>query len=423
MINKFIRKCLVIFSIVCIFVNLGYKCLNAFGKNTSSIQQRAIAADSISKSSVFSQKGKIYIIDNIIDLNGSEASIADGGELSFKGGIIRNGILVGNNTRLYYSTGVIFDNVIIKGSWICPNISTSMFADLSKDNDLQNVFALASNSIDNVISIENANYWLFASESAKECVRIPSCTKVINNGTISFRPNDLKSYSMLYIRDAHNITITGNGKIQGDRYEHTGTTGEWGTGIKIMHSSIIKITGQNISRTWGDGIYIGKDSRNITIESCQFDELRRLGIAIIWGRDISVMNCCFRNISGTNPQCAIDIEPNRYQCVDNVTIDSVKIMDCEGGLKISGSKGLRTSRITYNNCDIKVRGKRPFILTGCESVKIKNTVIRNEGLDNAIRIIKVKNVDIDNVTIYGTTRKPYYLKQCGNSKISNITLR
>ena len=82
-------------------------------------------------------------ITDIIDLNGEQLVIPENFTLSFNDGVVRNGIIVGNNTAVIAEDNkIIFEDVIISGTWSVSNIHSSWFS--NNENCLQNVLALTS---------------------------------------------------------------------------------------------------------------------------------------------------------------------------------------------------------------------------------------------------------------------------------------
>ncbi|HEY4197104.1 MAG TPA: glycosyl hydrolase family 28-related protein [Mucilaginibacter sp.] len=110
------------------------------------------------------------------------------------------------------------------------------------------------------------------------------------------------------------------GKIVGDRYQHLGTTGEWGMGMGINGSSNIKVTGTRIIDCWGDGITIS--SFNCVLKNVICDNNRRQGLTIGSSDSLMVDSCSFTHTNGTAPQDGIDIEP------DAGTAQRVHITNC-----------------------------------------------------------------------------------------------
>lgn len=102
---------------------------------------------------------KSIVVSSDVDLRGANIDLPKGFTLEIKGGRIKNGTLIGNQTKLKCS-GKVFNRVQIKGSWNVPEISTSMFTDLSYDNALKDVLALAHPKVQNTIVIEKGDYYV-----------------------------------------------------------------------------------------------------------------------------------------------------------------------------------------------------------------------------------------------------------------------
>ena len=95
-----------------------------------------------------------YIINSDIDLQGKIMQIPDGCTLVFKKGIIKNGTIIGQNTKIRYN-GNCFENIDIKGSWIVPVIKSSMFRDFS-GKDIQSIANLQNPHIINEYTLIKA---------------------------------------------------------------------------------------------------------------------------------------------------------------------------------------------------------------------------------------------------------------------------
>ncbi|MFJ7681470.1 right-handed parallel beta-helix repeat-containing protein [Peribacillus butanolivorans] len=128
-------------------------------------------------------------------------------------------------------------------------------------------------------------------------------------------PNDKSSYEIIEIHDVENVSIKGNAVIEGERKEHTGTTGEWGMGISIRGSENIHLENLTVRDCWGDGIYIGSTekknfNKNITIENSILENNRRQGISVISAINLKIVNPIVKDTRGTSPESGIDLEPN-----------------------------------------------------------------------------------------------------------------
>lgn len=350
----------------------------------------------------FSQiNDKIIIASGIIDLHGATKCLPKNYTLIVKNGIIKNGTLIGNQTKLQCS-GKIFDNVHIKGIWNIPHISTSMFADLSYENALKDVLALAHPKVQNTIIIEKGDYQLVVQKNADVCLAVPSNSTLIINGTVRLKPNYYPRCDIIRAK-GNNIKISGSGSIVGDKHTHLGTDGEWGMGIRFhgaINSSVRDLT---IKDCWGDCIYVGGNSKNVTIENCWLDHGRRQGISVTKADDIIIRNCKISNVGGTKPEYAIDLEPNANDTVDHITIENVETVACEGGvLATIGKKNVEKKRIgqvTIRNCKLNALSKYPIRMKKCDDVSIENCTINATNEKAAICSSDISNLAVNGNTI------------------------
>jgi len=134
------------------------------------------------------------------------------------------------------------------------------------------------------------------------------------NSKIKLAPNDKGQYEMLRMHDVENVILY-NAHVEGDKYKHIGTNGEWGMGISIRGAKNIKLYNSVAKYCWGDGIYLGiteKSSNNVNviITNTLLDDNRRNGISIIAAENLWVTHLVVANTNGTPPMAGIDIEPD-----------------------------------------------------------------------------------------------------------------
>ena len=141
-----------------------------------------------------------------------------------------------------------------------------------------------------------------------------------SNKTITFlsgsklvlKPTSYGDYNIINIQMATNVTLN-NPVIVGDRYNHTGTDGEWGSGLAINGSINVTINSPTITNCWGDGIHMGQkggvNNQNITIKNayCQYN--RRNGISVTNAVGLDLESPYAGYCDGTTPFTGIDIEP------------------------------------------------------------------------------------------------------------------
>lgn len=148
----------------------------------------------------------------------------------------------------------------------------------------------------------------------------PSQSKLI------MKPNNKSRYSLLLIRDVQNVKIY-NVKMEGDRYQHLNSEGQWGMGIRVFGAKNVKIVNPIIEKMWGDGIYIGgprgKESKSIDVYNAVLDNNRRNAISITSADGVNIYNALCANSNGNLPKGGIDIEPNSNENV----IDNIKLIN------------------------------------------------------------------------------------------------
>jgi parallel beta-helix repeat protein len=399
-----------------------------------------MSKDTVSVSALGHLEGDKILIVQDVDLKGTVCMIPKGKTLVFKRGTIRNGTLVGNNTQIECKKNA-FDKVTIQGKWNVPEISTKLFKDLSYENALKDVVALSYPKVKNSIIIEAGYYIVKASKEPSTCISISDNTELIINGTIRLLSNDLRNYNII-AASGNSITIKGKGTIIGDKHTHTGTEGEWGMGISLKGAENTKVSGLTIKDCWGDCIYVGGDSKNVLIERCTLDHGRRQGISVTKANGVTIRNCTITNVSGTNPQYAIDIEPNRRDSVDNIQIENVIVRDCEGGLLATRGKPKDDAKtpwignVTIRNCQVSCKSKRPISIKRCEEVEIEKCTLYAQKGRTAISVTETGKAIVRNNTasidgsiiekakngakqIMGKGKDPIHVKTIGQSVVMN----
>lgn len=342
--------------------------------------------------------GETVVITEDIDLQGQTMDLPSDVKLSFQGGVIKNGTIIGDETRIDCQS-VAFDNVSIKGSWDVSVIYSSWFRSLDNVNALREVFAMTSPDRDNKVIISEGEYSVAVYKASESCLEIGSNTQVQLDGTIKMLQNHYSGCNVVSISGC-NVSLDGKGAIIGDKDSHLGTKGEWGMGINVSNAKDIHISGITVKDCWGDCIYIGKESEDVTVDSCTLENGRRQGISVTSATDVTIRNVIIKNIGGTAPGYAIDIEPNKDERIDNVLIDGINASDCEGGIFSTGhAVNAFIGSIIIKNCTIENTTKMPIRMEKCSSVSISGCKISNYPTLTAIRCNNVDSVDIRHNTI------------------------
>ena len=183
-------------------------------------------------------------------------------------------------------------------------------------------------------------------------------------------PSTLERHYVLWLDAVDNVEIYGLGsgdeiaEIIGERYQHRGTTGEWGQGIRAAGASHVTIMNVRISDFWGDGITIvrksGVNCQHVTISNVICTNNRRQGMSLTGVDHIEVVDSEFSHTNGTAPQDGLDVEPDPGGRVSDVLIRRCRFNDNKG-----------------NGLEFNALAGEEFVVTG---VEVRNNDIEfNEG--------------------------------------------
>ena len=255
-----------------------------------------------------------------------------------------------------------------------------------------------------MLVISEGNYLLRVKEEGGACLIIGDNMQLVIDGTLRLASNEFKSCDIIRVEGCH-VKIYGKGSIIGDRFIHIGYQGEWGMGIRMDGSSDVTVSGLTIANCWGDCIYIGGGSKNTQISDCLLRGSRRQGISITKADGVTISSCRIANISGTNPQYAIDIEPNKRCVVDNVLIRDVTVTDCEGGFRATLGKrtygNARIGKVEIRNCHVMAKSRHTIHFAGCDQAVVKDCVIEIRIGEKPILSRMVGNLsEMNNQVIY-----------------------
>lgn len=280
----------------------------------------------VSFESQVTQANKIYVIHDDFTLS-SNVTIPDNCVLEFDGGSVNGAYTItGNNTDIITKHNNIFSNDIgIAGTWLVDRIFSSWFKNIvGSTNKLEVICNFLRDDIYQELIIEQGTY-NFSYENptwSSGPINLASNTKLILNGILDFKTynnTDACGYAIVHAYGKSNVTITGNGKIYGDR-ETNNTNTEQGHGILLysntpntMHNFLIE--GITVEYTSGDSINLGHYIYDVEIRRCRFKYARRVGVAIYTGERFNIHDNYFEGIGrtvegivGKRPMAAIEIE-------------------------------------------------------------------------------------------------------------------
>lgn len=201
----------------------------------------------------------IYEIESNVDLEGKTIVFPSGCLLLFKGGCIKNGEIVGNLADIDCNghTKSIFKNISILGTWKCSQIIIS-WIDYHNDGMIQSILRLQNPDVfQEIVFPEDSIEWMPTAKTSY-LADIKSNCRVIINGMIKTRSNNLFSNEVFYVNNQQNVIIEG-GEIIGDCDSHIpvkGNTSEGCHGIRIRGGHNITIKNVILRSHNGDGIFV-----------------------------------------------------------------------------------------------------------------------------------------------------------------------
>lgn len=223
-------------------------------------------------------------------------------------------------------------------------------------------------------------------------------------------PNASGNYAILAVFGASYVTIVG-GTLLGERSVHSGSSGEWGNGLSIINSQHVVVEGVTAKECWGDGFYVTGRSSDVTLCNVIADHNRRQGLTITSGNALVVKNSTFKNTTGTEPECGINVEPNSGDYVDGVLITGCSLTNnAGGGFQCGTPVAVATAavNIVLDQNTVKGNGQNPSAgdyrhaikVTVFDGVKITG----NQVLDNIGGGIELTD-DATNTLVKGNTVK------------------
>jgi hypothetical protein len=133
---------------------------------------------------MMNQPNTIYEIRYDFDLNGETIEVLEGCTLKFEGGMLKNGTLEGNYTRIFAHIAKIVKNIIFSGTWDIQKVYTEWFDEENDSKSLQSAIIAAELFLSPIYLTKNEYHiqnviFLFNT-------RIIGNNKIINgdNGTI-----------------------------------------------------------------------------------------------------------------------------------------------------------------------------------------------------------------------------------------------
>ncbi len=247
-------------------------------------------------------------------------------------------------------------------------------------------------------------------------------------------PNNQGNSVVVLVGAVSNVNIVG-GTIIGERATHVGTTGEGGMGLTISGSSHIVVQGVTAKECWGDGFYIGDESKDVSVCNLVADHNRRQGLTITSVDGLAVRNSTFKNTAGIAPEAGIDIEPNVGEMVNNVLITGCNSSNNAGngfatGVPIANTglsfiRNLVVDANTFNANGLNPEDgylRNGVLVTNSDGNRITNNTISNTVGRGILLRSNATNTVIQGNQVTGSSQAGIYLSQCSGSPVSGNTV-
>lgn len=262
------------------------------------------------------------------------------------------------------------------------------------------------------LHIPDGDFVVTPTSSRQHCLFPKSNTNIVFSGKarLIVAGNDQTGYSAIRCNGVFNVNIFG-ANIVGDRDSHIGTTGESGMCISITNSFNLAIHGANLSKAWGDGIYVGGgagiESANIFIDTVTIDNCRRNGISIVSCKGAKLNGITSSNHSGvTGTGSGIDLEPNAGTVVTNIALSNIECYGNAGSGIVSSATNVSGVNIHCHN-----NSQRGLYVAVEDPHEFTNVHLNNNG-DHGLYLNAVSNFTAMNVYSYSNTGDGIRMTNC-----------
>lgn len=304
--------------------SIGYDADNKFFGNTK-------ASIDLITSSVYPFRN--IIISNDVDLNGLTLNLPANIGLKFNGGVLKNGVLNGNNTNIQDLKKDCFSNLIFTGTFNIDQVKTIFFKETSDDLVFEKGLQLASLNSNKTLYVSRRNYTIANPINVRACSLIGEDENL--NGAL---------FSISYSGNVSAITINAVSTYAMDGFRLENLTLKY-TGLNtnrvpaILNNSqltkanyFVNIIGINFTS------YVFMQNRLNYIQEAHFENIRGSGCGGLFGYDSTpVGNFPWNIVSIDN--CSIDNALNAYMvepiCIDMLGASTVSLK----GIVLQGGKG------------------------------------------------------------------------------------
>lgn len=249
------------------------------------------------------------------------------------------------------------------------------------------------------------------------------------HGTSSTHVNDITICDPVLVGDADTIGLT---------------TGEYGHGIYTYYADQITVYNGNISKCFGDAVYIGIDTNDVNfIGALYCEECGRQGVSVIDGNNIFFDTIIGKNIKRTSPASVIDFEPNNSTQSIVGGVKTVHAINCKKAVCVAGhgDKKIDIGIIISDHTDGQAYDN-DFMLYGMAlsgddydvAVSVKAMLVSNQKnrCIDLEYLTESMSVDIDSVIIQGAAKTTansaaeatvYFTNKSTGGTVSNVRIR
>lgn len=380
-------------------------------ENIVTVTPEIVSGNYILSQSHFKDPNTHYIIKYHSSLNGSKVIMPQNCTLTFIGGSICNGTIVGAETFVNGESCQIFgDYIRLNGSFraisakpiwfgIVPDcILTDSGKYLSGTDWTERFSSLLL--FDNVTLDADGCYFINGHLSVRSNQIIDGKNATIKWFYVKHKPLFEVGYSNGF-RYVENVRIT-NLNIIGNKLETDDVT-EHCHGILIGYSTNVSIDNVAVSYCRGDGVYVGANvtappkeitPTNVFIRNVRCRYNHRQGMSITRVNGLTVKDSDFSYTSGTAPSAGIDIEPNKKisdngdvyitECL-NISISHCSFINNEGYGLVMGHSSCDQSNVQEVISNVEVKNCEFFAnrlyVYGGKNVRITNSNLNNTSLE------------------------------------------
>lgn len=236
--------------------------------------------------------------------------------------------------------------------------------------------------------------------------------QLADGATLQAKTNTQDRDYVLLIQNKTQVEVSG-GTIIGDRdsfVPQSGTTSEHGHGIAVYGSDGVTIRDITLTKCVGDGISVGGHSgvgsTDVVIDNVTSSHNRRQGLSLVEVDGCLVTDSTFSDISGTSPECGIDIEPEAGQVCTNITIQNCHLTrNKKYGLNILQRAGAGTiDGVTVIECLVDYQESNGAVTSGGTNVEFDSCTIT---LNSATGL---KCANTSNLSVHDNTFKDNYTR-------------